>query len=282
MAAQCAVECDQPQRHVGHAQPGCGDTAASLLTQQATAMRIVHVQQRGLQACQQRQRTQRCKLTIAAEHAFADHHRHMIGRTAELAHRALGILVRIAAQARAGQARGIQQAAVVAGVLHAEVVLLAQQHLLHGEVGRMAAFEQHRAGHFQPIGDLALECFMQGVAAGAGKRAVCTEAIARGGILQRVDDTELLAKTEVVGTVEGGQPAALDLHPDAIAAADDRHRPPMQGRRRLGTLGVDTRGQFGTGHDHGGGQGGAASVTRRARGCAGAAGVPRRYWPGSR
>ncbi|MNV47927.1 hypothetical protein D3C71_1398110 [compost metagenome] len=247
-AAQRLAQRGQLQRHVGHAQPGIGHAAAAVLADHAHAVGIVHVQQRFLHARHQRQRAQRGHVAIHAEHAVGDQHRRAVGRVLQLAQRALGIQVRVAAQAAACQPRGIEQAGVVEPVLHAHIVFFAEQRLLHGQVGGKAAAKQQRTRVAEPVGHFPLQRVMQGMVAADQVRGGGAGAFARGGILQRADHPELLRQAQVVIAAEAGEPLAIDLQPHAIATG---HRAPhAQAPLRVAelALGLDAVVQVGAGH----------------------------------
>ncbi|MCW0462723.1 hypothetical protein NB717_003791 [Xanthomonas sacchari] len=220
VAAQCLAQGHQLQRNVVDTQPGLGDAAAPLRADHADAVRVVHVQQRLLGARHQRQRAQRGDVAVHAEHAIGGQHRRTVGGVLELAHRAFGIQMRIATQAAAGQAAGVEQAGVVEPVLHAHVLFLAQQRLLHRQVGDEAAAEQQRLRIAEPVGDLAFQRLVQRVVAAHQVRGGGAGALARGRVLQGGDHFELLRQAQVVVAAEAGQPAAVHFQAHAVAAAD--------------------------------------------------------------
>ncbi len=166
----------------------------------------------------------------------------------ELAHRAFGIQVRIAAQACPGQPRRIEQAGVVELVLHADVVLFAQQRLLHGQVGGEATAEQQCTRITQPLGHFAFQRVMQGVVAADQVRGAGTGAFARRCILQRIDHAELLGQAQVIIAAEASQPLAVHLQADAITTADRAPRAATALGIAQGALGVEAGGQVGAGH----------------------------------
>ncbi len=162
----------------------------------------------------------------------------------------------ITAQVCAGQCRGIEQTGVVELVLHADVAFLAQQRLLHGQVGQVRAGEQYGARIAEPVGHFVLQGIVQDMAAARAGGRTAAAAFARGRILQRVDHPELLAQPQIIAAAEGGKPAAIDFQAHAIAAADGT----LGGRTRGGdprrTQGQDSGRQIGTGHGGGMRQGG--------------------------
>ena len=86
--------------------------------------------------------------------------------------------MRVAAQAATGQPGGVEQAGVVEPVLHADVVVVSQQCLLHGEVGDEAAVEQQRARVAKPVGHFPLQLLVQGVVAADQRRGRAARAFA--------------------------------------------------------------------------------------------------------
>ena len=247
IAAQRLAERDQLQGHVGHAQAGLGRGAAALRAQHADAVGVIDVQQRVLGPRDQRQRAQRRDVAVHAEDAIGRQHRRAARRVAQLAHRPFRVQVRVAAQARAGQAGGVDQAGVVEPVLDADIVVL-QQRLLHRQVGGEAAAEQQRARHAEPFGHLALELRMQGVVAADQVRGGRAGAFARDRVLQGGADFELRSQAQVVVAAEAGQPLAIDLDPHPVAPG---HRAPLAQaplRDALAALGEDAFVDVGTGH----------------------------------
>src|SRR3546814_7630813 len=107
----------------------------------ADAVRIVDIQQRVLRLRGQSQFAQRGDVAVHAEDTIGGQQRGAVRIAAQLAQRTVGIGVRVATQAAAGQARGVDQAGVVEAVLHAQVVV-AEQRLDHGEVGQERS-EEH-------------------------------------------------------------------------------------------------------------------------------------------
>jgi hypothetical protein len=210
-------------------------------------MRIVDVQHGLLQARGERQFAQRRDVAVHAEDAVGRDHRRAVGRATQLPHRALGIGMRVTAQAAAGQACGIDQAGVVEAVLHADVVL-AQQGLQDREVGEIAAAEDQRARIAEPAREFLFQRFVRGVMAGDQVRGGTAGAFARGGVLQRVDDGELLRQAEVVVAAEIQQPAAVEFAAHAVAARDRAaHARATQGFALL-ARGFDAVVQVGAGH----------------------------------
>ncbi len=245
--AQRLAQGDQLQRHVVHAQAGVGDCATAI-AEHAYAMRVVHVEQRLLQARDQRQRTQRCNIAVHAEDTIGGQHRRTLGCVLELAHGAFRIQVRVAAQARTGQPRGIEQAGVVELVLHADIVLFAQQRLLHRQVGGEATAEQQGARVTEPVGQFAFQRVVQRVVATDQMRGTGTGAIACGRILQRVDHAELLGQAEVVVAAEPGQPAPVNFQAHAITTGDRAPRAATALCIAQRALGLEAGGQVGAGH----------------------------------
>ena len=154
----------------------------------------------------------------------------------------------IAAQACTGQPRRIEQAGVVELVLHADIVLFAQQCLLHRQVGGEATAEQQRTRIAQPLGHFAFKCLVQGVVAADQVRGTGTSAFACGGVLQRVDHAELLGQAQVVVAAEAGQPLAVHFQAYAITTGDRAPRAATALGIAQGALGVEAGGQVGAGH----------------------------------
>ena len=127
--------------------------------------------------------------------------------------------MRVAAQLAARQAGRIDQAGVVEPVLHAHVAVL-QQCLLDGEIGEETAAEQQATRIAQPVGDVLFQAFVGQVMPGDQVGSAGARAFAAGRILQRVLHLELLGQAQIVVAGEFGQPAAIDLHPHAVAAGD--------------------------------------------------------------
>ena len=92
-------------------------------------------------------------------------------RAHQLAHRRLGVAVRIALEFAHRQARAVEQAGVVELVLHADIAR-PEQRLHHRQVGQVAAAEQQRARVAQPLGGFQFEGRMfRAVAADQRRRA---------------------------------------------------------------------------------------------------------------
>ncbi|KAG1218229.1 hypothetical protein G6F35_008486 [Rhizopus arrhizus] len=156
--------------------------------------------------------------------------------------------MRIAAQARAGKPGRIQQAGMVEPVLHAHIVLFAQQRLLHRQVGGEATAEQQRTRIAQPLGHLALQCIVHRVVATDQVRGTGTGAFACGRVLQRIDHAELLGQAQVIVAAEAGQPLAIHLQAHAITTADRASRAATPLGIAQGALGMKASGQVGAGH----------------------------------
>ena len=156
--------------------------------------------------------------------------------------------MRIAAQAGTGQPRGIEQAGVVELVLHADIVLFAQQRLLNRQVGGEATAEQQRTRIAQPLGHFALQRFVHGVVTTDQVRGTGTGALACRGVLQRVDHAELLGQAQVVVAAEARQPLAVHFQAHAITTGDRAPRAATALGIAQGALGMEAGGQVGAGH----------------------------------
>ncbi|MNT22445.1 hypothetical protein D3C72_1578270 [compost metagenome] len=156
--------------------------------------------------------------------------------------------MRVAAQARAGQPRGIEQTGVVELVLHADIVLFAQQRLLHGQVGGEATAEQQRTRVTEPLGHFAFQCVMQRVVAADQVRSPGTGPFTRGGVLQCVDHAELLGQAQVIVAAEAGQPAPIDFQAHTIATGDRAPRAATALCIAQRALGLEAGGQVGACH----------------------------------
>ena len=88
-------------------------------------------------------------------------------------------------------------------------------------------------------------------------RRTGTGALACGGVLQCVGDFELLRQAQVVVAAELREPAALDLHPHAIAPVDGAARALARQGHALLALGEDAVVQVGACHGFGTGYGSA-------------------------
>ncbi|KAF1012761.1 MAG: hypothetical protein GAK31_03978 [Stenotrophomonas maltophilia] len=166
----------------------------------------------------------------------------------QLAQCAFAVQVRVAAQARAGQPRGIDQAGVVELVLYADIVFFGQQGLLHGQVGGEATAEQQRTRVAEPLGHVALQRLVQCVVAADQVRCAGADAFACGCILQCIDHAELLGQAQVIVAAEAGQPAPVQFQADTIAALHRAAGTVAALGIAQGTLGKQAGGQIGAGH----------------------------------
>ena len=180
-------------------------------------MGIVHVQGGALHPRHQRQLLQRRDVAIHAEHAIGGQQRGTVRPTAQLPQGGLGIGMRVAAQGAAGQLGAVDQAGVVAPVLHADVAL-AQQRLQHRQIGHVTAAEQQRRGYAEPVGDLALKRVVGGMVAADQMRGHAAGTFARGHVLQRTGHRELLRQAQVVVAAEIQQPARHAIGAHHLAA----------------------------------------------------------------
>src|SRR5690606_24759293 len=107
------------------------------------------------------------------------------------------------------------------------------------------AAEQQRARRADPFGQLALQLVVDRVVAADQVRGGAAGALARSGVLQRVDHRELLRQPQAIVAAEVQQPAAIDLAAHAVAADDGAAHARTSERGALLALRGDARVQVG-------------------------------------
>ncbi len=233
LATKCLAHRHQQQRDFVGAQVGHRNAAAAKRPDHTSAVRVIHIQRCILAARDHGQLAQRRQVAIHAEHAIGGEQGGALGRGHQLAQRGFRIAVRIALEFAAGQSRAVDQAGVVALVLHADVAI-AEQGLQDGKVGQVAAAEQQGARIAHPLGGFALERGVFAVVPANQCRGAAADAVMRAGFLERTHHIQVLGQAEVIVAAKIHQGAAADAHVHAIARLDCAARTQQCLRRTIG------------------------------------------------